>query len=104
MPGFTPFTSNYTDLSDENGYQFEFRCDICGSGYRSEFIRSKLGTAGNILGGAGPLPRGVFRRPVSGARKGEKNTPPGRPAAAPQEAPYDPTPHLPPLSPQQPLG
>ena len=27
MAGFTPFTSNYTDLSDENGYQFEFRCD-----------------------------------------------------------------------------
>ena len=60
MPGFTPFTSNYTDLSDENGYQFEFRCDICGSGYRSEFIRSKLGTAGNILGGASNLLGGIF--------------------------------------------
>ena len=34
MPGFTPFTSNYRDLSDANGYQFEFVCDICGSGYR----------------------------------------------------------------------
>ena len=32
MAGFTPFTSNYNDLSDENGYQFEFHCDICGSG------------------------------------------------------------------------
>ncbi len=52
MPGFTPFTENYTDLSDENGYQFEFRCDVCGNGYRSEFIRSHLGTAGTILGGA----------------------------------------------------
>ena len=37
MAGFTPFTNNYRDLSDENGYQFEFVCDICGSGYRSEF-------------------------------------------------------------------
>ena len=46
MAGFTPFTSNYTDLSDENGYQFEFRCDICGSGYRSEFIRSNAGHGG----------------------------------------------------------
>ena len=35
MAGFTPFSSNYNDLSDENGYQFEFRCDICGSGHRS---------------------------------------------------------------------
>ena len=48
MAGFTPFTNNYSDLSDENGYQFEFRCDICGSGYRSEFVRSNLGTAGKL--------------------------------------------------------
>ena len=60
MPGFTPFNSNYTDLSDANGYQFEFRCDICGSGYRSEFIRSNLGVAGNLLGGASNLLGGIF--------------------------------------------
>ena len=45
MSGFTPFTRNYSDLSDDNGYQFEFRCDICGNGYKSEFIRSSLGTS-----------------------------------------------------------
>jgi len=60
MPGFTPFSSNYTDLSDANGYQFEFRCDVCGSGYRSEFIRSKLGTAGNLLSGASGLVSGLW--------------------------------------------
>jgi hypothetical protein len=60
MAGFTPFTSNYSDLSDENGYQFEFRCDICGSGYRSEFIRSNIGTAGNLLSGASSLFGGFF--------------------------------------------
>ena len=60
MAGFTPFSSNYSDMSDENGYQFEFRCDICGSGYRSEFIRSNLGTAGNILSGASNLLGGIF--------------------------------------------
>ncbi|MFN8631585.1 MAG: zinc ribbon domain-containing protein [Chloroflexota bacterium] len=60
MSGFTPFTSNYSDLSDENGYQFEFRCDNCGSGYRSEFIRSGLGTASNLLGGASNLIGGFF--------------------------------------------
>jgi len=60
MSGFTPFTNNYTDLSDDSGYQFEFRCDICGSGYRSEFIRSNLGTAGSLLSGAGSLIGGLF--------------------------------------------
>lgn len=60
MPGFTPFSDNYSDMSDENGYQFEFRCDVCGSGYRSEFIRSTLGTAGSILGGASNLIGGLF--------------------------------------------
>jgi hypothetical protein len=60
MAGFTPFTNNYTDLSDENGYQFEFRCDICGSGYRSEFKRSSLGTASSLLSGASSVLGGMF--------------------------------------------
>jgi hypothetical protein len=47
-------------MSDENGYQFEFRCDNCGSGYRSEFIRSNVGTAGNLLSGASNLFGGLF--------------------------------------------
>jgi ribosomal protein L32 len=55
MSGFTPFTDNYTDLSDGHGYQFEFRCDVCASGYRSQFQRSALGTAGSLLGGASNL-------------------------------------------------
>lgn len=67
MPGFTPFSSNYSDMSDENGYQFEFRCDNCGSGYRSQFIRSNLGTAGNLLSGASSLLGGVFGRAASAA-------------------------------------
>ncbi len=60
MPGFTPFTNNYSDLSDQNGYQFEFRCDVCGSGYRSEFIRSNVGLAGSILDGASSVLGGFF--------------------------------------------
>jgi hypothetical protein len=60
MSGFTPFTDNYSDLSDQNGYQFEFRCDICGSGYRSEFERSNLGTASNLLSGASNLIGGLW--------------------------------------------
>ena len=60
MPGFTPFTDNYSDLSDQAGYQFEFRCDNCASGYRSEFIRSNLGTAGSLLSGASSVLGGFF--------------------------------------------
>jgi hypothetical protein len=60
MAGFTPFTDNYSDLSDEGGYQFEFRCDICRSGYRSEFIRSNIGTASTLLRGASGLIGGMF--------------------------------------------
>jgi hypothetical protein len=60
MAGFTPFTENYSDLSDEHGYQFEFRCAICGSGYRSEFQRSALGTANTLLGGASNLIGGLW--------------------------------------------
>jgi hypothetical protein len=60
MPGFTPFTNNYSDLSDNSGYQFEFHCDQCGSGYKSEFIRSNLGTASTLLSGASGLIGGIF--------------------------------------------
>ena len=60
MPGFTPFTNNYRDLSDDNGYQFEFVCDICGSGYRSEFQRSAIGSASSLLGGASQLIGGLW--------------------------------------------
>src|SRR5215211_6833706 len=60
MAGFTPFTNNYSDLSDEHWYQFGFRCDICGSGYRNEFQRSALGTAGTLLSGASNLFGGIF--------------------------------------------
>jgi ribosomal protein L32 len=71
MPGFTPFSSNYSDLSDENGYQFEFRCDICGSGYRSEFQRSALGSAGSLLSGASSMLGGLWG--ASNAARGAKD-------------------------------
>ena len=60
MPGFTPFTSNYQDLSSDQAYQFEFRCDICGSGYRSEFEKNLLGMGGSILSGASSVIGGLW--------------------------------------------
>lgn len=31
------FTKNYSDLSTNQGFQFEFFCDKCGSGFRTKF-------------------------------------------------------------------
>ncbi len=67
MPGFTPFTSNYDDLSNNQGYQFEFRCEVCGSGYRSQFIRSRLATGATLLEGASNIFGGMFGRASNAA-------------------------------------
>ena len=52
------FTSNYSDHSTERGFQFEFNCDRCGTGFRTRFqpfaagtISSALDTASNLFGG-----------------------------------------------------
>ncbi|SHF64749.1 Double zinc ribbon [Jatrophihabitans endophyticus] len=39
MTDLVPFTDNYTDLSNQDGFQFEFRCERCGNGFRSAFRR-----------------------------------------------------------------
>jgi hypothetical protein len=53
-----PFTDNYSDLSNPNGYQFEFFCERCGNGYRSPFVpdvkekgRGMLRAASGMFGG-----------------------------------------------------
>lgn len=51
----TAFTRNYTDHSNANGYQFEFHCDKCGSGFRSSYEASTLGMASGFLRAAGDL-------------------------------------------------
>jgi len=43
------FTNNYSDLSTNQGFQFEFFCDRCGTGYRTRFKTSITGTASNLL-------------------------------------------------------
>lgn len=49
------FTKNYTDHSNQQGYQFEFHCDKCGSGFRSSYAASTLGMASGFLRAAGDL-------------------------------------------------
>lgn len=49
------FTSNFEDDSTEAGFQFEFKCDLCGDGYKTSFIESatyrKGGFFRNLTGG-----------------------------------------------------
>ncbi|HOF89599.1 MAG TPA: zinc ribbon domain-containing protein [Armatimonadota bacterium] len=54
------FTSNYSDLSTNRGFQFEFNCERCGNGYRSRFKASTLGGVSEALGAAGSLLGGIF--------------------------------------------
>jgi hypothetical protein len=43
------FTRNYTDRSNDNGFQCEFHCDKCGNGRLSRFQTSKLGVLAKIV-------------------------------------------------------
>jgi hypothetical protein len=54
------FTKNYTDLSTEQGFQFEFYCDRCGSGYRTKFKPSVLGSVTGAMDTASSLLGGIF--------------------------------------------
>lgn len=58
MVEFIEFTRNYQDLSTDRGFQWEFRCERCGNGYRSKFrpsatglITEALDVASGLLGG-----------------------------------------------------
>jgi membrane protease subunit (stomatin/prohibitin family) len=49
------FTDNIRDLSNENGFQFEFVCERCGNGYRSPFANNAMEKGRGLLRGAGSL-------------------------------------------------
>lgn len=54
------FTSNYNDLSTDTGFQFEFKCNRCGNGYRSKFLPSATGTISSVLDAASSIFGGVL--------------------------------------------
>ncbi|MBN2148469.1 MAG: zinc ribbon domain-containing protein [Anaerolineales bacterium] len=56
------FTSNYNDLSTDEGFQFEFVCDRCGSGYRTHFQPSIIGKVSGALNVADNLIGGLFSK------------------------------------------
>jgi hypothetical protein len=54
------FTRNYNDLSTDTGFQFEFICDRCGTGYKTPFQASATGTISGALNTANNIFGGIF--------------------------------------------
>lgn len=54
------FVRNYDDESTERGFRFEFFCDRCGSGYRTEFQASTTGLVSEALDAASSLFGGLL--------------------------------------------
>lgn len=60
MAGKVQFVSNYNDLSTDRGFQFEFICNRCQTGYRTEFEASFTGTVSGVLDAASSVFGGIF--------------------------------------------
>lgn len=56
------FTRNCSDLSTDQGFQFEFFCDRCGTGYRTLFQPSTLGKVSSLLDAASSMFGGILGR------------------------------------------
>jgi len=69
MAGEIEFTNNYTDLSTANGFQFEFTCNRCQNGYRTEFDSFEIATATNVLQGASGMLGGIFGQAANVAQQ-----------------------------------
>lgn len=67
MTEAVPYTDNVRDLSNADGYQFEFSCERCGNGYRSAFQRDLRETGQSLARGIGNLLGGRFSQLSSAA-------------------------------------
>lgn len=63
------FVTNYNDLSTNTGFQFEFVCNRCGTGYRTQFKETAAGMVSGVLDTASNLFGGLFH---AAAEVGEK--------------------------------
>lgn len=54
------FSGNYSDLSTDTGFQFEFSCNRCGRGVRTPFKPSTTGRVASLLETASSLFGGLF--------------------------------------------
>jgi membrane protease subunit (stomatin/prohibitin family) len=56
------FVSNYSDLSTDRGFQFEFQCNRCGNGYRTPFQAWTTGSVSGALDAASSLFGGILNQ------------------------------------------
>jgi hypothetical protein len=56
------FVRNYSDHSTNKGFQFEFYCDRCGTGYRTRFKTSATGAVSTALDAASGFIGGIFQK------------------------------------------
>jgi len=56
------FVRNHSDLSTDKGFQFEFYCDRCGTGYRTRFKTSTTGIISQILDAASSFLGEIFQK------------------------------------------
>jgi len=56
------FVKNFHDLSTDTGFQFEFYCDKCGSGFRTKFKPSLTGRVTGLLNAASSIFGGALGR------------------------------------------
>jgi hypothetical protein len=56
----TPFVRSYNDQSTDNGFQFEFYCDRCDSGYQTDFVPAGFNTVVDVLDAAGNIFGGIL--------------------------------------------
>jgi hypothetical protein len=63
------FVTNYSDCSTDNGFQYEFSCNRCGNGYRTRFDAWEIGTATQVLDGAGSMFGGLFGRAADAGQR-----------------------------------
>jgi len=54
------FTRNYSDLSTQQGFQFEFFCAVCGNGKRTSFKPFALNSVSGVMDTASSLLGGLF--------------------------------------------
>ncbi len=59
------FVRQSQDLSTDSGFQFEFYCDRCGTGYQTRFEPSAAGTLNDVLDAAGNLFGGILSTAAS---------------------------------------
>lgn len=62
-----PFTNNYTDLSSDRGFQFQFFCRKCGNGYMSTFQANRMSGIASAANLASSLLGGIFGRVAQSA-------------------------------------